>query len=86
MERKEIVVPSGWDVIEQLPNDLANEYLEDEAICGLYGNKSYLIAAMDALAMGAEKEACRILRACRASAGESENAISDWIRLYGDEQ
>lgn len=85
MERKEINVPSGWDVIEQLPNDMANDYLEDEAICGMWGNKSYLIAAFDAISSGAEKEAIRILKACKGAAGETEAAIDDWIRLYGDD-
>ena len=77
---KEFIRPNGHVVMDELPNGLADEYLEDEIICGAYKGKSYAVAAIDAARRGDHKEAINIRMTCRESAGQSDAAVDDWLK------
>lgn len=73
--------PGGHQVINELPNDLANEYIIDEAVNEGASGKCFIIEAIDAAHRGEDRIAGDLLRKCRRQAGESEAAISDWRRI-----
>ena len=72
--------PNGHVIIDDLPHDIADEYIIDELVCEKIGGKWAIIAAVDAARRGDCQEACRILMMARQNAGENERILGEWER------
>ena len=71
-------IPDGDTVIDELPHRLADELLTEEAIDA---NPSFVTIAIELAMKGDDLAAGEVLRAVHRRAGESEFAISEWIRM-----
>ena len=69
--------PDGATIISEMSNDLANEYIIDEAV---NGNPPLITLAVDLAVRGDDQAAAEVLRKIYDNAGDNDNARADWLR------